>query len=221
MRILLFDIDGTLLLTGGIGTRSFQRAFRERYAREPDMSCYSPWGATDYHIGRSLLEFHFPERAIAHDELQTFLNHYLDVFHESLPGDTNFRLMPLAREFMTACAANAETLIGVATGNLERAGRTKLEKAGLLHHVHFGGFAEDGVLRPDILRAAQRRAVHIAGEGEHSYWVIGDTPADIDAARAIGAKVVAVATGKYRRDELGLHRPDILINDLSEMPMEF
>ena len=126
MRILLFDIDGTLLLTGGVGTRSFARAFRERYGREADMSCYSPWGATDYHIGRSLLEYHFPGKDISHGELTGFLDHYLDIFHETLPLDEGFRLMPSALACLEAFSGLHDTLVGVATGNLSRAGWTKL-----------------------------------------------------------------------------------------------
>jgi phosphoglycolate phosphatase-like HAD superfamily hydrolase len=214
MRIFLFDIDGTLLLTGGIGTKSFERAFRETYGFAPDMTCYSPWGATDYEIGRSLLEFHFPQRSVSPEELQTFLDYYLNCFHEALPGDTGFRLMPAARESLAALSQPGESLIGVATGNLSRAGWSKLERGGLRDWVKFGGFAEDGVLRADILRAAQQRSLEIAGRGEHQFWVVGDTPKDIDAARAIGAKVVAVATGKFKHGELEAHKPDLLFHDL-------
>jgi phosphoglycolate phosphatase-like HAD superfamily hydrolase len=217
MRILLFDIDGTLLLTGGVGTRSFARAFHEKYGRTADMTCYSPWGATDYHIGRSLLEFHFPERTIDDAELQAFLDHYLGVFHEMLPHDTGFRLMPAVRECVDAFVSAPDTLVGVATGNLARAGWTKLEFGGLRSAFQFGGFAEDGVLRPEILRAAQRRAVAIAGPGSHRFWVIGDTPHDITAARAVGAKVAAVATGKHKRDELAAYEPDLLFDTLHEL----
>lgn len=214
MRILLFDIDGTLLLTGGVGTRSFEKAFRERFGVAPDMTCYSPWGATDYEIGRAILEHHFPEKVIGHDELTDFLNFYLDVFHAAIPLDTGFRLMPKAAECVARFAAEPDVLLGVATGNLSRAGWTKLERGGLRAHMKFGGFAEDGVKRPDILRAAQRRALELAGDGEHRWWVIGDTPHDISAARTIGAKVAAVATGKFKRDELAAHAPDLLFDDL-------
>ena len=85
------------------------------------------------------------------------------------------------------------------------------------HWVKFGGFAEDGVLRADILWAAKRRAIELAGKGDHSFWVIGDTPADIEAARAIGARVLAVATGKLKRDELAAHQPDLLHDDLTQV----
>lgn len=217
MRILLFDIDGTLLLTGGVGTRSFERAFRERFGMAPDMTCYSPWGATDYEIGRQLLEHHFPQKNISHDELTEFLNFYLDVFHEALPHDTGFRLMPAVNACVQGFAAKTDVLMGVATGNLSRAGWTKLERGGLRAHMKFGGFAEDGVKRPDILRAAQRRALEIAGEGEHKWWVIGDTPHDISAARAIGARVAAVATGKFKRDDLEKYQPDLLFDDLTAL----
>jgi phosphoglycolate phosphatase-like HAD superfamily hydrolase len=220
MRIILFDIDGTLLLTGGVGTRSFERAFREKYGMAPDMSCYSPWGATDYEIGRSLLTHHFPERTIEHDELTEFLHFYLDIFHEAIPHDTGFRLMPKATECVGALASSPDNLLGVATGNLSRAGWTKLERGGLRDWMKFGGFAEDGVLRPDILRAAQQRGLELAGPGEHNFWVIGDTPHDISAARAIGAKVLAVATGKFRRDELEPHGPDLLLDDLCALAEE-
>ncbi len=217
MHILLFDIDGTLLLTGGIGTQSFRQAFSELYGRAPDMSCYSPWGATDYEIARSLLEFHFPERAVEHAEVDAFLAHYLERFHDALPGDQGFRLMPAALTCLEKMSERSENLVGVATGNLSRAGWSKLERGGLHHWIRFGGFAEDGPERADILRAAEQRGLALAGPGAHSVWVIGDTPKDISAARAIGARVVAVSTGKFNRDELAPHDPDILLDDLQPL----
>ncbi len=125
--------------------------------------------------------------------------------------------MPAARESIEALALQTDNLIGVATGNLSRAGWSKLDRGGLRHWVKFGGFAEDGVLRADILRAAQKRSLEIAGPGNHDFWVIGDTPKDIDAARAIGARVLAVATGKYELEELAAYKPDLLYADLREL----
>jgi phosphoglycolate phosphatase len=221
MRILLFDIDGTLLLTGGVGTRSFAKAFQDNYGQPPDMSCYSPWGATDFQIGRSLLEFHFPEKVIEHAEVQALLDRYLDCFGNALGGDENFRLLPAALACIERFAEQPDTLVGVATGNLSRAAWWKLEKAGLHHWIRFGGFAEDGIARADILRAAQQRAMAIAAQenagGNHTYWVIGDTPKDILAAREIGVRVAAVGTGKFTLAELQPYAPDLLLEDLSSL----
>ncbi len=216
MKIILFDIDGTLLLTGGVGSRAFRQAFHETYGHEPDMSCYSPWGATDYHIARSLLEHHFT-REVSHTEVEDFLDRYLAIFDATVHDDEGFRLMPKAMECVTAVAALEDNLLGVATGNLSRSGWAKLKRGGLDPWFRFGGFAEDGVLRPDILRAARRRGLELAGVGDHSFWVIGDTPHDIDAARAIDAKVLAVATGKFSKDELAQHAPDLLLDDLCDL----
>ncbi len=220
MRILLFDIDGTLLLTGGVGTRAFAEAFRQQYRSEPDMTCYSPWGNTDYEIARSLLAYHFPDREIEVAEVEALLGTYLGLFGASLPDDSGFRLMPAALRCIEVFAEQPDTLVGVATGNLSRAADLKLRRGGLHHWIRFGGYAEDGVERADILRAAQRRALDIAGRGDHSWWVIGDTPKDIHAARAIGARVAAVATGKFGRDDLGKLGPDLLLEDLTSLCAE-
>lgn len=218
MKILLFDIDGTLLLTGGVGTRSFQQAFRRRFGLEPDMSCYSPWGNTDFEIARTLLEHHFPARKpMPTDEIATFLDEYLVCFHEALPQDEGFRLMPAALACLKRFGTSPDHLVGVATGNLAQAAWAKLERAGLRPWIQFGGFAEDGEQRADILRSAQRRAETLAGPGPHEWWVIGDTPKDIAAARAIGAYAAAVATGKFTTEELASHNPDVLLPDLTDL----
>lgn len=217
MRILMFDIDGTLLLTGGVGTRSFKKAFEDQYGTQADMSCYSPWGATDYEIAGSLLKHHFPERDIEIAEVDALLNLYLGCFKAALPGDLGFRILPSALACLETMADLPDTLVGVATGNLSHAAWPKLEKAGMHHWIRFGGFAEDGPQRATILQAAKERAVAMVEGPVQSIWVIGDTPKDIHAARAISANVVAVATGKFGRAELAEHDPDILLDDLSEL----
>lgn len=221
MKILLFDIDGTLLLTGGVGTRSFQRAFRQRYGLEPDMSCYSPWGNTDFEIARTLLEHHFPARKpMPTIEITGFLDEYLRCFHEALPQDDGFRLMPAALACIEQFGTSPHHLVGVATGNLSKAAWAKLERGGLRPWIRFGGFAEDGEQRADILRAAKQRGEALAGPGPHEWWVIGDTPKDIAAARTIGAHAVAVATGKFTAQELTSHQPDVLLSTLTELMTE-
>ena len=216
MPILLFDIDGTLVRTGGAGKAAMELALREEFQiRELDNSVpYS--GRTDRAIGRDLLRTHGLD---ATDANQTRLvEGYLNRLPASLIalGGT---VCPGIPEIIEACRDSVGVYLGLLTGNVKRGAATKLGHFGLWQHFAFGGFGDEFHDRDDVARSAMRNAEKHLGipvKGE-AIWVIGDTPLDVSCARAIGAKVIAVATGWHTLGELEACGPDVALADLGEV----
>src|SRR5262249_18037177 len=126
-------------------------------------------------------------------------------------------ILPGVHELLNRLRLRDDCSMGLLTGNFSEGARLKLSHYGLYHHFRFGGDGDDHLDRDDVARAA-----YLAVQGHHPdvhprhVWVIGDTPADIRCGRAIGARVLAVATGMYEANELRQHEPDILLNDLRQ-----
>ena len=120
--------------------------------------------------------------------------------------------------YSSELAQRDDVATGLLTGNAREGARMKLEHYGLLHHFHFGGYGDTHVNRNDVAHEAFAASrAHINGDIAPSrVWVIGDTPLDISCARAIGAKVAAVATGWHTREQLEAAGPDVLIDDLQQ-----
>lgn len=212
MPTILFDIDGTLVRTGGAGKAAMEDALRAVFGitRLKDEVEYS--GKTDRAIGRELLAVHdlpvTPENATA---LQ-------DAYLAHLPHSLRQRggeVCPGVRPLIDALRGKMP--LGLLTGNVRAGARHKLGHFGLWDHFAFGGFGDDHFDRDDVARMAlaELRAHAGAHIDAADVWVIGDTPLDVKCARAIGAKAVAVATGWHPLDELAAHSPDVLLTDLS------
>lgn len=211
MHVLLFDIDGTLLSTGGAGQSAMEAVFRREFLPTLPAVDIPTAGRTD--------------RAICTDLFQHFgLNPSFanwDRFHKSycqeLPNSLRQRtglVLPGVKELLAAIAGREDVLIGLLTGNFREGARIKLEHHELHHHFRCGGYGDHHHDRDDVAREAWRavREIHPDAEIERT-WVLGDTPSDIRCARAIGAKVLAVATGMFRVEELAAHNPDVLRPD--------
>jgi phosphoglycolate phosphatase-like HAD superfamily hydrolase len=213
MKTLLFDIDGTLINTGGAGGAALLRAFRDQFAvEEPGSVAFS--GRTDRAISRSLFELHgIPD---VEDNWQRLQKSYLDL----LPGcmeERQGRVLDGVEPLLNGLQAAGNSLLGLLTGNVREGARIKLEFFGLFDRFRFGGFGDEHYDRDHVAREAQTAATpHLGnGHGAQDCWVIGDTPLDISCARAINARVLAVATGIHPRAELSAAEPDILLDDLS------
>jgi phosphoglycolate phosphatase-like HAD superfamily hydrolase len=215
MPILLFDIDGTLVRTGGAGKAAMEAALVAAFgvAELRDEVPYS--GRTDVAIGRDLLRVHgidpTPENQHALREA------YLTNLPESLrsKGGT---VCPGVPELLAAVAGKPGVVLGLLTGNVRRGAMHKLGHFGLWDYFACGGFGDDHSDRDDVARSAVAAVRgHLGRDVDPAdVWVIGDTPLDVSCARAIGAKVVAVATGWHPADELAGHNPDLLFEDLSD-----
>lgn len=221
MNILLFDIDGTLLLSGGAGNRSMDRVFSGlggiRHATlGRDFS-----GMTDPAILRDLF-FHFRQRACTEEELGGMTEAYLRFLGEEVGSSPGFRVLPRVAELLERLSKRKDALLGIATGNLEGGARVKLKRAGLLSYFRFGAYGSDSEDRPAIVALAIQRAKDLIGSGSNSHFsfVIGDTPLDIAAGKVAGCLTVAVASGTKSLEELRSHQPTYLFQDFSH-PEDF
>jgi phosphoglycolate phosphatase len=214
IRLVLFDIDGTLLVTGGAGVRAFGRVMATQFGIPNGTEGISFAGRTDTSIVREIfLKHHLdpsPENCQRFFEAYVFL---LDHWLGQLPGGP----LPGVTEWLDALAAlPACPRLGLLTGNIRLGAEIKLRRFGLWERFETGGFGDDHLERNEIALAAQRRGEELLGrrlEGSE-VLVVGDTPLDIACGRRLGAKVLAVATGGHALDELRRHRPDWAVPDL-------
>ncbi len=213
--VCLFDIDGTLLSTGGAGQRAMECALEAAFGLT-DLSHDVPAaGRTDRAITSELFAWHKLEPHPA--TWDQFLAAYFDHLPRTL-AELSGRVLPGVVELLDALAARGDVAVGLLTGNFREGARLKLVHYGLDHHFGFGGYGDDHHDRDDVARAAlaeARRFLDRDVSPEH-IWVIGDTPSDVKCARAIGAKAVAVATGLFSYDELAATKPDHLFRDFSD-----
>ena len=213
MDLVLFDIDGTLVDTGGAGRRAIEGAARQLYQR-PDLFDEVAFdGATDRAICRAAL--HNLERPFDETEIDRLLDAYLGLLGAEVERTARYRVYP-GVEALALAMERAGVLLGLGTGNIEPGARLKLERGGLNRFFSFGGFGDDGEERAALLRAGLRRGEDILGHRARSPWVIGDTPKDHAAAQAVGASVVLVATGRYSFDELAACKPDLCVRTLED-----
>jgi phosphoglycolate phosphatase len=217
--LYLFDIDGTLLLTGGAGRRALNAIFEERYGIDGAMNDVRAAGNTDPLILRQIFETRLGMQPRA-DEIEAVLEAYVPRLRLELQRSPKFRTMPAAAEVLTFLAADARTSLAIATGNVRPAAWAKLERAGFRDHFTTGGFGCDHADRAVLVERAIERGLALSpgGLGRGDVVVVGDTPYDVRAARACGVRVIAVATGVIARDELEREDPDIVMDTLAELP---
>jgi phosphoglycolate phosphatase-like HAD superfamily hydrolase len=214
----LFDIDGTLLLTGGSGTIAINQLFEERYGVSGAMNSVAAGGKTDGMIFQECAR-NSMERDLAEEEVSELIAAYLPMLEAELERAPRFRLMPYVRECM-AFVAEVQDIVGIATGNVEGAANAKLNRADLRDFFHFGGYGSDSPIRPELVATAMKRGRECAARNlpDEDFVVIGDTLHDITAARACGARVIAVATGSVSKETLAGAEPDALFDTLEELP---
>jgi phosphoglycolate phosphatase-like HAD superfamily hydrolase len=193
MQLALFDIDGTLILSGGAGLRSLSRTFADLYGL-PNATDGIPFhGHTDPAIVQAMARQGLG-RELDTSEFERVLEHYLEILPEQLATSQSFRVLPGARELVESLASQDDWLLGLATGNFEPAAFAKLERGDLAGHFAFGGFGSDSANRVELTRIAVARGRERAGR-ECPVVVIGDTIHDVRAAHEAGADCLAVATG--------------------------
>jgi phosphoglycolate phosphatase-like HAD superfamily hydrolase len=217
--LVLFDIDGTLLHTGGVGIKAFARAFHSEFGIAEGADRLKFAGRTDV----SLVREFFTRQSIepSPENFERFFKAYLHWLQQFIPNCQGGACTGVL-EFYDALRAQANPpLIGLLTGNIKRGARIKLERFDLWNKFAFGGFADDHEERDRIAVAALRRGSEQFGRDllGDEVLVIGDTPLDIRCGRAIGAKVLAVATGGATLAELEQHKPDWAVPDLTHLPV--
>jgi len=201
--VLLFDIDGTLVTTGGVGRRAVERAFKREYGRPDACSLIRFDGMTDRSITRLGLEAIgvAPSDASIDALLATYLGELEAELVLSTPE--TYGVHPGVAETLRA-ASERGLALGLGTGNVEAGARLKLGHVGLWEHFAFGGFGSDHELRLELIRIGAERGSQRLGCSREScrVVVIGDTPKDVDAARGIGAECIGVGTGSFTAAQL-------------------
>ena len=216
-KILLFDIDGTLLLTGGCGKVALERAFLDFFEIENAWGNLIPDGKTDPNIIDEIAQ-NCLGHTLSAKEHATICKLYLNYFHQEIDNATNFHLMPGVSELLNILSQRKDILIGTATGNLEPAAWQKLKRGKILEFFEFGGFGSDSRERSEIVQIAIDRAEKLSGEkpSRENIFVIGDTRYDVRAANKLGLQAIAVTTGSYTANHfLNGDRPTHLLKNLN------
>ncbi len=215
--IALFDIDGTLLRAGGAGRRAVELALGEvldELDDEVSLQSVEFAGRTDPWIVRAALM----QYGVAADDdlIHEVLRRYVAHLPRELERADTFEVLPGVLALLSELSDRQDLVLGLGTGNTEPAAYAKLARGGLDSFFAFGGFGSDHAERPEVLRTALHRGLERTGvQMENArVVVIGDTPHDVAAARAIGAHCVAVSTGGYEPSALEAAGASVVVSDL-------
>jgi phosphoglycolate phosphatase-like HAD superfamily hydrolase len=213
---ILFDIDGTLIDTGGAGAASWRLAFDELYGIPADIGQFTDAGMTDPDVGRKTFVAVLgrePERK----EFTKLMERRLHYLHQTVAESTGYQVLPGVLELLPRLVDDGY-LMGLVTGNVEAAAHIKLHRANLNRFFAFGGYGSDSNDRSEVARTALRRAASVYGENvtPAQAIAIGDTPRDATAAHAAGMKCVGVASHHYDENQLRDGGADYVIGSLRE-----
>jgi phosphoglycolate phosphatase len=215
IEAVLFDIDGTLITTGGAGALAWRRAFEELHGTPLDIRQVTESGMTDPEVGRVALR-----NVLGRDpegrELATAMAHYLRHLSSAIDESDGYRVMPGIEELVERLV-DAGHLLGLTTGNVEAAAHIKLARAGLNRFFSFGGYGSDSNERAELTRCALARGRLVSGGvlTDGASISVGDTPRDVAAGHGAGIRVVGVATGNFTADELREAGADWALSDVS------
>ena len=201
-RAVLFDIDGTLLVTGGAGAVAWQRAFEELHGVQADIDEHTDAGMTDPKIAAIVFREVMGREGSAQERsraIGTYLRHLPDTVAES----DGFRVIPGVEELLPELIERGR-LLGLVTGNVEAAAHIKLARGRLNRFFGFGGYGSDSADRTEVTEAALRRGALVCGGtlADGACIAAGDTPRDVSAGHGAGIRVVGVATGAYSVGQL-------------------
>jgi phosphoglycolate phosphatase-like HAD superfamily hydrolase len=216
-QAVLFDIDGTLISTGGAGARSWRYAFDELYGIPADIGEFTDAGMTDPTVAR--LTF---KAAVGHEptarELATVMAAYLDRIPYEVEHSEKYRVLDGAEELLRKLGREQGVLLGITSGAVEAAAHIKLSRAGFNRYFPFGGYGSDSGDRIELTKCALARGERLLGEAldPKQVMVVGDTPKDLDAAHGAGCVAVGVATGRYSREQLEEAGADVVLASLRD-----
>ena len=218
MSLVFFDIDGTLLLSGGAGVRAMTRTFETVFGVPDAFAGITVAGHTDtFLVSAALTRANIPDTAEAHAQ---FREAYVPALAAEIQhlGTGRRGLMPGVQALLTGLQRDGVFHTALLTGNYQAAARIKLTHFGVERFFDWGVFGEEAADRNDLGHIAMRRAHQrsVPQTALDRAVVVGDTPQDIDCARAVGARVIAVATGMYSVADLELAGADLTLPDLSD-----
>jgi phosphoglycolate phosphatase len=213
-KLLLWDIDGTIITSGGCGEASLRLAVKEVFGKDDDLRDIEIAGRTDTRIARQLLRKY--ERAETQEGIDEILNCYLRHLPILLAQRAG-RLLPGVGAVLEELAGRSDLVQALLTGNVVAGAQHKLSHYGVWHYFGFGAYADDhfdrNQLGPIALMRARERGYDFKA---CDVWILGDTPHDIECARAFGAKALAVATGNFSLAALAACQPDALFSDMND-----
>lgn len=214
LKLLLFDIDGTLILSGGAGRRAMSLGFQEITGIPGGFETVSMMGRTDTGILREVLENH--GMAWEEDMIRRFKKSYFRILSEELGRSRDGQeICPGVNELLPALEKRRDVLLGLLTGNWSESSGIKLRHFGLARFFPIGVYADDSAKRENLVpimlnRVKQERGLTIAGQ---DVFVIGDTPLDVQCGKPHGVQTIAVATGIHSTEELRQAGPDHLFEN--------
>ncbi|MGB2694086.1 MAG: HAD hydrolase-like protein [Dehalococcoidia bacterium] len=214
---ILFDIDQTLLYSGGAGSRAMRQAFAQLYGIEDGFKRVEFSGRTDWSILRNAMQQHGlldgHDEGHFRQEMARFQERYYELLPVALRQAEGGHAMPGVSELLDALSEHSEARLGLATGNFRRAASLKLSHFALDRHLTEGGFGDDAEDRGALVGKAIER---VSGSDAGTVWVIGDTPLDVQAAQANNARALGVATGPCTVAELLAVGASAALEDLSD-----
>ena len=215
-KLILWDIDGTLIKSHGAGMRAMEKALTKRFGKNVSLDMIDWAGRTDTWLtGEIFRHVGLPDTPQnAHDYLEA----YLELLPQELAGGPQGHVLPGVLELLEELHHHPTIAQGLLTGNLRRGAEFKLTHYKVWHYFEFGAFADDSPRRNDLgphamRRAKERHAVEFAPDRT---FIIGDTPHDIECGKGIGARTIAVATGKFSAAELAAHRPTAVFENFAD-----
>ncbi len=215
--VVLFDVDGTLIDGGGAGRRAFEKGSLAVLGSADVLRHVRFDGLTDPLIARAAIEAVRPGTVADPGEIKRLISAYLTHIDDEVARSERYRVLPGVVALLDRLVASG-ALLGLCTGNVERGARSKLARGDLNRYFPFGGFADDGEPRAEILRSALGRAASRLGASPdpEGVWVVGDTPADLQAGRTCGVRVMLVASGRHPVAELSALGADRCVASLDE-----
>ena len=214
MRLVLFDIDGTLLREGIAPKIAFARALRETYDTTGPIGEFKFAGMTDPECVTEIMRLAGIRDEVIFGRRSECLRRYVDHLRVEMQNHDGARLFPGVRELLERLNKLDDVLVGLLTGNILRGAELKLRRWNLEPYFRFGAYGDDHENRSVLAQIALEKARSLVGRpftGADT-TVVGDTPRDVICARAIGARAVVVATGQVARVELSGSKPDALLD---------
>jgi phosphoglycolate phosphatase len=214
--LILFDVDGTLINSGGSGARAWAYAFDHLYRVRADIGSHSEAGETDPTVARNTFRGAL-RREPTQEELARLFAVYLRRLDEEVAGSDGYRVLDGVEALLTRLS-DAGTMLGIVSGAMEGAARVKLARGRLNRYFIFGGYGSDSSDRAALTSVAIEKGGIIHGRAlePRTVLVVGDTPRDVEAAHEAGSMAVGVASGRYRVDELRRAGADHVLASLAE-----
>lgn len=217
-KLLLFDIDGTLILTRGRGRSALTAAAEAEFQKPVHMTFKDFAGSTDRLIVLAMIRKNGIEVEDVESAIDRVLARYVELLKLEMGSPESVEILPGIKELLEALSQNGKFALGLLTGNIEPGARIKLNPAGLNPYFPFGAYGSDAADRNLLPAIARERAEQLYRENfsAENTWIIGDTPKDIDCGKANGLRTLAVATSAWSVEELQAHRPDAALPNLAD-----